>query len=87
MFLWVVAVSERMADNPISHQSDGTAPSLEEFQQIYDQRSHIPAKFRDMSWSSWFRINSRMVNGLQVGRVFLWVAILPTFIVRLARRE
>jgi 2-polyprenyl-6-methoxyphenol hydroxylase-like FAD-dependent oxidoreductase len=60
-----------MADNPISHQSDGTAPSLEEFQQIYDQRSHIPAKFRDMSWSSWFRINSRMVNGLQVGRVFL----------------
>jgi hypothetical protein len=60
-----------MADNPISHHSDGTAPSLEEFQQIYDQRSHIPARFRDMSWSSWFRINSRMVNGLQVGRVFL----------------
>jgi len=60
-----------MADNPISHQSDGTRPSLEEFQQIYDQRSHIPAKFRDMSWSSWFRINSRMVNRLQVGRVFL----------------
>jgi 2-polyprenyl-6-methoxyphenol hydroxylase-like FAD-dependent oxidoreductase len=24
-----------------------------------------------MSWSSWFRINSRMVNRLQVGRVFL----------------
>jgi 2-polyprenyl-6-methoxyphenol hydroxylase-like FAD-dependent oxidoreductase len=60
-----------MADNPISHPSKGTGPSLEEFQQIYDQRSHIPAKFRDMSWSSWFRINSRMVNRLQVGRVFL----------------
>jgi 2-polyprenyl-6-methoxyphenol hydroxylase-like FAD-dependent oxidoreductase len=60
-----------MADNPISQQSKGTAPSLEELQQIYDQRSHIPAKFRDMSWSSWFRINSRMVNGLQVGKVFL----------------
>ena len=60
-----------MADNPISHQSKGTAPSLEELQQIYDQRSHIPAKLRDMSWSSWFRINSRMVNRLQVGRVFL----------------
>jgi len=60
-----------MADNPISHQSDGTRPSLEEFQQIYNRRSHIPAKFRDMSWSSWFRINSRMVNRLQVGRVFL----------------
>jgi 2-polyprenyl-6-methoxyphenol hydroxylase-like FAD-dependent oxidoreductase len=60
-----------MADNPISQPSNGTGPSLEEFQQIFDQRSHIPAKFRDMSWSSWFRINSRMVNRLQVGRVFL----------------
>jgi 2-polyprenyl-6-methoxyphenol hydroxylase-like FAD-dependent oxidoreductase len=60
-----------MADNPISQQSKGTVPSLVELQQIYDQRSHIPAKLRDMSWSSWFRINSRMVNRLQVGRVFL----------------
>jgi 2-polyprenyl-6-methoxyphenol hydroxylase-like FAD-dependent oxidoreductase len=60
-----------MADNPISKTSKETKPSLEELQQIYDQRSHIPAKFRDMSWSSWFRINSRMVNRLQVGRVFL----------------
>ena len=60
-----------MADNPISKPSKETKPSLEELQQIYDQRSHIPAKFRDMSWSSWFRINSRMVNHLQVGRVFL----------------
>jgi 2-polyprenyl-6-methoxyphenol hydroxylase-like FAD-dependent oxidoreductase len=60
-----------MADSLISHQSKGTGPSLEELQQIYDQRSHIPARFRDMSWSSWFRINSRMVNRLQVGRVFL----------------
>jgi 2-polyprenyl-6-methoxyphenol hydroxylase-like FAD-dependent oxidoreductase len=60
-----------MADNPISKPSKETEPSLGELQQIYDQRSHIPAKFRDMSWSSWFRINSRMVNRLQVGRVFL----------------
>jgi 2-polyprenyl-6-methoxyphenol hydroxylase-like FAD-dependent oxidoreductase len=60
-----------MADNPISQHSKDTGPSLEELQQVYDQRSHIPAKFRDMSWSSWFRINSRMVSRLQVGRVFL----------------
>jgi 2-polyprenyl-6-methoxyphenol hydroxylase-like FAD-dependent oxidoreductase len=60
-----------MGDNPISKPSKGVGPSLEELQQIYDQRSQIPAKFRDMSWSSWFRINSRMVNSLQVGRVFL----------------
>src|SRR5229473_4877831 len=60
-----------MASNPISKSSKETQPSLEELQQLYDQRSHIPAKFHDMSWSSWFRINSRMVNRLQVGRVFL----------------
>jgi 2-polyprenyl-6-methoxyphenol hydroxylase-like FAD-dependent oxidoreductase len=29
-----------------------------------------PARFHDMSWSSWFRINSRMVDRLRVGRVF-----------------
>src|SRR5258707_5308800 len=60
-----------MASNPISKPSKETEPSLEELQQIYDQRSHIPAKFHDMSWSSGFRINSRMVDRLQVGRVFL----------------
>jgi 2-polyprenyl-6-methoxyphenol hydroxylase-like FAD-dependent oxidoreductase len=60
-----------MADNPISRQARQAGPSLEEFQRIYDQRSHIPARFRDMSWSSWFRINSRMVNRIQVGRLFL----------------
>jgi 2-polyprenyl-6-methoxyphenol hydroxylase-like FAD-dependent oxidoreductase len=60
-----------MASNPIGKPSKGTGPSLEELQQIYDQRSHVPARFRDMTWSSWFRINSRMVGRLQVGRVFL----------------
>ena len=43
----------------------------QELQAIYDQRSPIPARFRDMSWSSWFRINSRMVARLKVGRLLL----------------
>ena len=60
-----------IASNPLSKPNKDTAPSLEELQQIYDQRSHIPAHFHDMSWSSWFRINSRMVDRLSVGRVFL----------------
>ena len=60
-----------IASNPLSKPNKDTAPSLEELQQIYDQRSHIPARFHDMSWSSWFRINSRMVDRLCVGRVFL----------------
>ena len=49
-----------MASNPLS-QTD-TAPSLDELQRIYDVRSHIPARFHDLTWSSWFRINSRMVS-------------------------
>ena len=60
-----------IASNPLSGPGKADAPSLEELQQIYDQRSHIPARFHDMSWSSWFRINSRMVDRLRVGRVFV----------------
>jgi 2-polyprenyl-6-methoxyphenol hydroxylase-like FAD-dependent oxidoreductase len=59
-----------IASNPINKPSKDPAPSIEELQQIYDQRSHIPSKFRDMSWSSWFHINSPMIRRLQVGRVF-----------------
>jgi 2-polyprenyl-6-methoxyphenol hydroxylase-like FAD-dependent oxidoreductase len=60
-----------IASNPLSKPSKNTAPSLEELQQIYDQRSHIPLRFHDMSWSSWFRINSRMIERLRAGRIFL----------------
>src|SRR5208282_2288328 len=54
-----------------SRPSKDTAPALAELQAIYDQRSPIPARFRDMSWSSWFHINSRMVARLKVGRLLL----------------
>ncbi len=60
-----------IASNPLSEPSKNTEPSLEELQKIYDQRSAVPAQFRDMSWSSWFRINSRAIDHLSVGRVFL----------------
>ena len=60
-----------VASNPFSQPSKDTAPALDELQQIYDQRSPIAAKFRDLSWSSWFHINSRMVEQLQEQRIFL----------------
>ena len=60
-----------IASNPLSNPAKDTAPSLDEIQKIYDPRSHIPARFHDMSWSSWFRINSRMVDRLHIGRIFL----------------
>ena len=59
-----------IASNPLSKPSKDTAPSLDEIQKIYDQRSHIPARFYDLLWSSWFHINSRMVEQLRKGRVF-----------------
>ncbi|MDE8559426.1 FAD-dependent monooxygenase [Pantoea vagans] len=59
-----------IADNP-SHGIRDAAPTLAEIQETYDQRSAIPARFHDMTWSSWFRINSRMVNHLRVGQLFL----------------
>lgn len=74
-FMGLFPMGERrfrlIASNPLSKPNKDTAPSIEELQQIYDQRSHIAARFHDMSWSSWFRINSRMVSRLHVGRVFL----------------
>jgi len=60
-----------IASNPISKPSKDTEPSIGELQQLYDQRSPIPAKFHDMSWSSWFHINSRMIHQLRSGRIFL----------------
>ena len=47
------------------------APTLEELQSLYDQRSHIPARLHQLTWSSYFHINSRMVKTLRVGRIFL----------------
>jgi 2-polyprenyl-6-methoxyphenol hydroxylase-like FAD-dependent oxidoreductase len=46
-------------------------PTPEELQAIYDQRSHIPARLHQLTWSSFFHINSRMVKNLRVGRIFL----------------
>ena len=48
-----------------------TPPTLDELQTAYNQRSHIPARLRDLTWSSWFRINSRIVQHLQHGRLWL----------------
>jgi 2-polyprenyl-6-methoxyphenol hydroxylase-like FAD-dependent oxidoreductase len=60
-----------VASTPLSRPSKDTEPALAELQAIYDQRSPIPARFRDMNWSSWFHINSRMVARLKVGRLLL----------------
>jgi hypothetical protein len=72
-------VASAPADHPANQtagqlaaaSSQADAPTLDEFQAIYDQRSHIPARLAQLTWSSVFHINSRMVNTLRVGRIFL----------------
>jgi 2-polyprenyl-6-methoxyphenol hydroxylase-like FAD-dependent oxidoreductase len=44
---------------------------LPELQKLYDMRSTVPDRFGDLNWSSWFRINSRMVDRMQAGHIFL----------------
>jgi 2-polyprenyl-6-methoxyphenol hydroxylase-like FAD-dependent oxidoreductase len=56
---------------PSTPKDSQAAPTLEELQAIYDQRSHIPARLHQLTWSSFFRINSRMVKNLRAGRIFL----------------
>jgi 2-polyprenyl-6-methoxyphenol hydroxylase-like FAD-dependent oxidoreductase len=60
-----------VAGNPPSDPPPSETPTLEELQAIYDQRSHIPVRLRQLTWSSIFQINSRMVDTLRSGRIFL----------------
>lgn len=48
-----------------------TVPSMADLQAIYDERSPVPGRLSDLRWSSWFRINSRMVEKLRMGRLLL----------------
>lgn len=59
----------------IATDPDSTAgrpdPDLAEMQQLYNASAHIPARLHDMLWSSRFRINSRMLDELNEGLVYL----------------
>jgi 2-polyprenyl-6-methoxyphenol hydroxylase-like FAD-dependent oxidoreductase len=59
-----------------SHEldQDGTPlePTLERFQQTFDRVAGIPGvRLHSLAWRSSYRVNVRMVDQLQVGRVFL----------------
>jgi 3-(3-hydroxy-phenyl)propionate hydroxylase len=64
------AISD-LEDEPATLENQQAAPTLEQLQALYDQRSHIPARLHQLTWSSYFHINSRMVKTLRVGRIFL----------------
>lgn len=73
-FLGVFPMGNRhfrfIATDPEKHEKTDDEPTLEELQAIYDEDSHIPARLRDMTWSSRFRINSRMLHTLRERRIF-----------------
>jgi 2-polyprenyl-6-methoxyphenol hydroxylase-like FAD-dependent oxidoreductase len=62
-------ISRLVADVP-ADGATGT-PSLEECQAIVDRRMAHRARLSDLRWSSYFHINSRRVERLRVGRVFV----------------
>ncbi|MBV8884134.1 MAG: FAD-dependent monooxygenase [Chroococcidiopsidaceae cyanobacterium CP_BM_RX_35] len=74
-FLGVFPMGNRhfrfIATEPEKHEKTDDEPTLAELQKIYDEDSHIPARLRDMTWSSRFRINSRMLHTLRERRMFL----------------
>jgi len=59
-----------------SHELDAGGsplePTLERFQQTFDRVAGVPGvRLHDLGWRSTYRVNVRMVDRLQVGRVFL----------------
>jgi 2-polyprenyl-6-methoxyphenol hydroxylase-like FAD-dependent oxidoreductase len=50
---------------------DDPAPSLELCRTIMQRRVHHPAMLSSLGWSSYFHLNSRMVERLRMQRVFL----------------
>lgn len=73
-FMAVFPMGERhfrfMATDPKKNSKNASEPTLEELQKLYDEISHIPGHLRDITWSSRFRINSRMLHTLRDRSVF-----------------
>jgi 3-(3-hydroxy-phenyl)propionate hydroxylase len=60
-----------VADNPPEQFRSEKTPTLEECQEVVNERASVPVLLTDPEWTSYFRINSRMVKNLRRGRVFV----------------
>lgn len=60
-----------MATDPDGITDENGTPTLADVQTLYDRTAGVPARLHDLHWSSRFRINSRIVETLRRGRVFL----------------
>ncbi|WP_114810185.1 FAD-dependent monooxygenase [Paraburkholderia kururiensis] len=59
------------AEVHVSTAASPAAPSLDECRDVVERRVHHVVRLSELSWSSYFHINSRMVEQLRVDRVFL----------------
>ncbi|HEX3443705.1 MAG TPA: FAD-dependent monooxygenase [Chthoniobacterales bacterium] len=60
-----------VADNPPEQLRTEKKPTLDQWQSIADGRSSVSMKLSDLGWTTYFRVNSRMVERLRRGRVFV----------------
>ena len=60
-----------VADNPPEQLRSEKKPTLSEWQGIADGRSSTQMKLSDLGWTTYFRVNSRMVERLRRGRAFV----------------
>ena len=60
-----------VADNPPEQFQSEKSPTLEEWQEVVNERASVPVLLTDPDWTSFFRVNSRMVKNLRKGRVFV----------------
>jgi 2-polyprenyl-6-methoxyphenol hydroxylase-like FAD-dependent oxidoreductase len=60
------------ASHELDQDGSPLEPTLERFQQTFDRIAGIPGvRLRSLAWRSSYRVQVRMVDQLQLGRVFL----------------
>ncbi len=63
-------IADHKAMAPSVPEGTMPAPTLDECRAIVERRVHQPVSLSDMSWSSYFHVNNRMVRQLRRERVF-----------------
>lgn len=63
-------IADHKAVLPAAPEGTIAVPTLDECRAIVGQRVHHPVALSDMSWASYFNVNSRIVRQLRVERVF-----------------
>ena len=65
-------VFQVQASHELDQDGSPLEPTLERFQQTFDRIAGLPGvRLRSLAWRSSYRVNVRMVDQLQAGRVFL----------------